>query len=166
MVDGPNMYNYCLGDPVNNRDPMGTKVFVAGEEWGTWEPHRRDVLHQLTSAEAKIYRDMVKSDIVFKADSWEDLKSGIRKNSPHLTRLRTPEGAAALRAVAKGTPGNCIPFGAGSGLCKLPPLPAGALPAKMSPRHILGNMNFFKATKSGNSYLTMRRKGGARKIKD
>ena len=24
MVDGPNMYGAFLGDPVNNRDPMGT----------------------------------------------------------------------------------------------------------------------------------------------
>jgi len=32
MVDGPNMYNYCLSDPVNNTDPMGTKVKIGGKE--------------------------------------------------------------------------------------------------------------------------------------
>jgi RHS repeat-associated protein len=31
MVDGPNMYGYCGGDPVNNTDPMGTTVKIGNE---------------------------------------------------------------------------------------------------------------------------------------
>jgi hypothetical protein len=36
MVDGPNTYGFCGGDPVNRSDPMGTdwEVFIAGKPVG------------------------------------------------------------------------------------------------------------------------------------
>ncbi|MCK6473194.1 MAG: RHS repeat-associated core domain-containing protein [Planctomycetes bacterium] len=35
MVDGPNMYNFCGGDPVNRMDPMGTEwVFTKTNRFG------------------------------------------------------------------------------------------------------------------------------------
>ncbi|MCK6472428.1 MAG: hypothetical protein L6R28_11850 [Planctomycetes bacterium] len=39
MVDGPNMYNFCGGDPVNRSDPMGTDwewIQPQGANYGFW----------------------------------------------------------------------------------------------------------------------------------
>jgi hypothetical protein len=34
MVDGPNTYGFCGGDPVNRSDPMGTDwVFTGAGNW-------------------------------------------------------------------------------------------------------------------------------------